>query len=123
MADISKIDAISRYGLYYDVTFSFMEVFKMPIYEYVCEKCDKQMEVIQKITEAPLTVCPDCRGQLKKMISNTSFVLKGTGWYATDYASGKSCSSASSDKKNQKDSTVAPAETASPAKESTVTGK
>jgi len=95
----------------------------MPIYEYVCEKCDKQMEVIQKITEAPLTVCPDCKGQLKKMISNTSFVLKGTGWYVTDYASNKNSSSKTSDKKKQKDTTAAPAETVAPAKESAVTGK
>ena len=43
-----------------------------------------------KITDRPLTKCPDCSGKMKKMISNTSFVLKGTGWYATDYASDKS---------------------------------
>lgn len=42
---------------------------------------------MQKISEDPLTVCPGCGGKLRKMISNTSFVLKGTGWYATDYAS------------------------------------
>jgi putative FmdB family regulatory protein len=61
----------------------------MPIYEYTCEKCDKHLEIIQKITSDPLTICPDCKGQLRKMISNTSFVLKGTGWYVTDYASNK----------------------------------
>ncbi len=44
---------------------------------------------MQKITDKPLSKCPDCAGKLKKMISNTSFVLKGTGWYATDYASDK----------------------------------
>ncbi len=42
---------------------------------------------MQKITENPLTDCPDCGGKMKKIISNTTFVLKGTGWYATDYAS------------------------------------
>ncbi len=42
---------------------------------------------MQKIIEEPLTICPACGGRLKKMISNTSFILKGTGWYATDYAS------------------------------------
>ena len=41
---------------------------------------------MQKITEKPLTICPSCGGKMKKMISNTSFVLKGSGWYATDYA-------------------------------------
>lgn len=61
----------------------------MPIYEYGCTKCGKHHEVMQKITEKPLTKCPDCGGTLKKKISNTSFVLKGTGWYVTDYASDK----------------------------------
>ena len=61
----------------------------MPIYEYICASCGKQHELMQKITDAPLTACPECGGTMKKMISNTSFVLKGTGWYATDYASGK----------------------------------
>jgi putative FmdB family regulatory protein len=59
----------------------------MPIYEYLCEGCGKHHEIMQKITDAPYTVCPDCGGKMKKQISNTSFVLKGTGWYATDYAS------------------------------------
>ncbi len=59
----------------------------MPIYEYRCEGCGKHHELMQKITDAPLTACPDCGGKMKKQISNTSFVLKGTGWYATDYGS------------------------------------
>jgi len=58
----------------------------MPIYEYKCEKCGEEHEVMQKMTEKPLTVCQSCGGRLKKMISNTSFVLKGSGWYVTDYA-------------------------------------
>ena len=94
----------------------------MPIYEYVCEKCDKQMEVIQKITEAPLTVCPECTGRLRKMVSNTSFVLKGTGWYATDYASGKGSAPKTPEPKKAKE-TPAPAETASAAKEPAAAGK
>lgn len=61
----------------------------MPIYEYECEKCGKHHEIMQKITSSPLTDCPECGGKMKKMISNTSFVLKGTGWYATDYPSNK----------------------------------
>jgi len=59
----------------------------MPIYEYTCTACKRHHEIMQRITEEPLTSCPTCGGTLKKMISNTSFVLKGTGWYATDYAS------------------------------------
>ena len=57
----------------------------MPIYEYQCEKCGG-FEVTQKITENPLRRCPTCKGKVKKLISNTSFQLKGTGWYVTDYA-------------------------------------
>ncbi len=43
-------------------------------------------EAMQKIFDPPLVTCPKCKGSLKKVISNTSFILKGTGWYATDYA-------------------------------------
>jgi putative FmdB family regulatory protein len=59
----------------------------MPVYEYKCKKCNKEFEVMQKITEDPLTVCSSCGGALKKLITNTSFVLKGSGWYVTDYPS------------------------------------
>jgi putative FmdB family regulatory protein len=57
----------------------------MPIYEYDCVKCGT-FEVTQRITEKALSKCPTCRGKVKKLISNTSFQLKGTGWYITDYA-------------------------------------
>ncbi|MBF0555765.1 MAG: zinc ribbon domain-containing protein [Nitrospirae bacterium] len=59
----------------------------MPIYEYKCNQCDADMEVVQKITDAPLKECPNCGGQLRKLISSTSFILKGSGWYVTDYPS------------------------------------
>lgn len=57
----------------------------MPIYEYRCRECG-DFEATQKITDKPLTRCPTCKGKVKKLISNTSFQLKGTGWYITDYA-------------------------------------
>jgi putative FmdB family regulatory protein len=57
----------------------------MPIYEYNCQKCGT-FETTQKITDKPLAKCPTCKGKVKKLISNTSFQLKGTGWYVTDYA-------------------------------------
>jgi putative FmdB family regulatory protein len=57
----------------------------MPIYEYKCEKCGV-FEATQKITGKALSRCPTCKGKVKKLISNTSFQLKGSGWYATDYA-------------------------------------
>ncbi|HVO26658.1 MAG TPA: zinc ribbon domain-containing protein [Candidatus Margulisiibacteriota bacterium] len=56
----------------------------MPIYEYRCRKCG-EFEVTQRITEPPLARCPTCRGKVTKLISNTSFQLKGSGWYITDY--------------------------------------
>jgi putative FmdB family regulatory protein len=57
----------------------------MPIYEYHCKGCG-EFEVMQKITDAPLTRCPTCHKKVTKLISNTSFQLKGSGWYVTDYA-------------------------------------
>jgi putative FmdB family regulatory protein len=57
----------------------------MPIYEYQCQKCGT-FEVSQRITERSLGKCPTCKAKVKKLISNTSFQLKGTGWYVTDYA-------------------------------------
>ena len=59
----------------------------MPIYEYHCEKCG-EFEVTQRITEDPLKKCPTCKRKVRKLISNTSFQLKGSGWYITDYARG-----------------------------------
>jgi len=79
----------------------------MPIYEYACEECNKNFEIMQKITEDPLTACPDCKGRVKKKISSTSFVLKGTGWYATDYASQKGATEKKCSPAVGKDSTTA----------------
>ena len=57
----------------------------MPIYEYRCGSCG-EFEVMQKMSDKPLTRCPTCRGKVTKLISSTSFQLKGSGWYVTDYA-------------------------------------
>jgi putative FmdB family regulatory protein len=57
----------------------------MPIYEYECSKCGV-FEVNQRITDDPIRKCPSCRSKVKKLISSTSFQLKGSGWYVTDYA-------------------------------------
>jgi len=59
----------------------------MPIYEYLCEHCGT-FEQTQRITEPALGKCPKCRRKVKRLISNTSFQLKGSGWYVTDYARG-----------------------------------
>jgi putative FmdB family regulatory protein len=62
----------------------------MPIYEYQCEACGHQHEVLQKISDDPLTTCPKCGNDaLKKMISAAGFRLSGNGWYETDFKSGK----------------------------------
>lgn len=67
----------------------------MPIYEYRCNNCGT-FEVTQRITEDPLKKCPTCNGDVNRMISLTSFVLKGSGWYVTDYGrKGKSEASSS----------------------------
>lgn len=58
----------------------------MPIYEYRCRKCG-EFEFMQRITDPSLQRCPKCRRKVTKLISNTSFQLKGSGWYVTDYAS------------------------------------
>jgi putative FmdB family regulatory protein len=60
----------------------------MPVYEYECLSCGKVHEIRQGFNDEPLNECPDCNGSLKKLISMSSFVLKGSGWYKTDYASG-----------------------------------
>lgn len=58
----------------------------MPIYEYQCANCGHQFDVLQQVSDEPLKGCPKCNKQaLKKLISQTSFQLKGTGWYETDF--------------------------------------
>lgn len=58
----------------------------MPTYEYKCQLCCHQFEIIQKMSDYPLTDCPECgKNSLEKVISSTSFQLKGTGWYVTDF--------------------------------------
>ena len=57
----------------------------MPIYEYRCEKCG-EFEETQRITDPPLDRCPTCQRKVRRLISSTSFQLKGGGWYVTDYA-------------------------------------
>ena len=58
----------------------------MPIYEYKCSKCGEIFEAFQKIDDQPLSQCKFCLGKVEKLISHSSFQLKGSGWYLTDYA-------------------------------------
>jgi putative FmdB family regulatory protein len=77
----------------------------MPIYEYECTKCGKIEEAIQKFSDKPLTKCQSCAGKLHKLVSQSTFHLKGTGWYVTDYAN-KSGNSNKPSKENQKSETT-----------------
>jgi len=91
----------------------------MPVYEYACGKCGHEFEAEQRIIEAPLKTCPRCHARkLKRLISQTSFVLKGGGWYADLYASKsmKETAAAKSDAtavKSEATSDSAPAATSS----------
>ncbi len=75
----------------------------MPIYEYECEKCGRVVENWQKLSDPPLTSCDECGGKMHKLISQSSFHLKGSGWYVTDYA-GKKSGSSTEGKKTEKKS-------------------
>ena len=79
----------------------------MPVYEYRCSACEQIFEVQQKISDAPLTRCEVCGGEVKKLVSASAFHLKGGGWYADGYSSGKE--SADKEKKDASDSDSKPA--------------
>ncbi len=61
----------------------------MPTYEYRCKKCGEHLEAVQSFSDAPLKVCPQCKGQLVKVFSPVGIVFKGSGFYKTDNRSGK----------------------------------
>ncbi len=75
----------------------------MPIYEYRCERCSHQLEIMQKLADAPLIDCPQCQQPtLRKLISPVGFRLKGGGWYETDFKSGNKRNLADSGDKSDK---------------------
>jgi putative FmdB family regulatory protein len=79
----------------------------MPIYEYHCSKCG-DFETMQRMSDKPLTTCPTCRRKVTKLISSTTFHLKGSGWYITDYArKGEAGGGTKSDKKTDEKKTDA----------------
>ena len=75
----------------------------MPIYEYRCAVCGHQDEHLQKVSDAPMTVCPACgKPEYRKQLSAAGFQLKGTGWYATDFKGGaKKSADAKTDAKTE----------------------
>lgn len=92
----------------------------MPIYEYQCQACGHQLEVLQKVSDAPLKKCPECgKPKLQKLLSAPSFRLKGGGWYETDFKSGKKKNLADGGKEDK----PTPKEESKPAKKEQVQSK
>ena len=89
----------------------------MPLYEFRCQACGKEIEVLQKISEAPRTICPACgAAALVKKVSAAGFQLKGTGWYATDFKGGnRAPASGNSDATPATSPPAAPASETAPA--------
>ncbi|HUM25477.1 MAG TPA: zinc ribbon domain-containing protein [Anaerolineales bacterium] len=89
---------------------------QMPVYTYRCEACGVQFERHQSFTDTPLKTCPECRKKaLKKVITPTKIIFKGSGFYATDHKSpsGESSSTSSTKKTSKKEKDSAPKESAS----------
>jgi putative FmdB family regulatory protein len=75
--------------LYNAHQYNVFRSFTMPIYEYRCDECGHELEAIQKMSDEPLTECPECgKPALKKMVSAAGFRLSGGGWYETDFKGG-----------------------------------
>jgi putative FmdB family regulatory protein len=73
----------------------------MPTYEYECQQCHERVEAVQKFTDAALTVCPHCGGELRKVFSAVGIVFKGSGFYKNDSRGSKSESSKSESSKSE----------------------
>ncbi len=88
----------------------------MPIYEYGCQGCGHTFEQLQKVSDGPPSACPSCEGpEIKKLVSRTSFVLKGGGWYKDHYGlkSGSGGSSSTSESTSSGSETSTTTSTAS----------
>lgn len=76
-------------------SFVFAGVAEMPIYAYRCEACGFEKDVLQKLSDAPLSQCPSCgQASFAKQVTAAGFQLKGSGWYVTDFRGGSGASSA-----------------------------
>ena len=84
----------------------------MPIYEYACRACGAQRDVMQKVSESPLTQCPACGAEaFEKKVSAAGFQLKGGGWYVTDFRGGSRKEAGGTDASSDTSTTPAPAST------------
>ncbi|HEV8643889.1 MAG TPA: zinc ribbon domain-containing protein [Methylomirabilota bacterium] len=102
----------------------------MPTYEYQCDQCHRTFEIRQRITAAPLTRCEACGGPLRRLLSAAPFILKGKGWYVTDYPSEArkkaletEKSADKTDKADKKDATSAEKSSTSASKETPTPSK
>lgn len=99
----------------------------MPIYEYLCKKCGRQFERIQKFSDEPLKKCEQCGGALERLLSSPAIQFKGSGWYVTDYARKSTGDSTKSEGGSDSGSKTKPAESSgtksSEKKETTTTKK
>lgn len=75
---------------------------RMPTYEYECLKCGRVFEIRQRISEPPLAECDVCGGQVRRLLSAAPFILKGKGWYVTDYPSESRKKALQSEKSSEK---------------------
>ena len=80
----------------------------MPTYEYECLKCRRIFEIRQRISEPALTLCDVCGGEVRRLLSAAPFILKGGGWYVTDYPSDSRKKALQSEKSSEKSSEKAP---------------
>ncbi|WP_312995347.1 FmdB family zinc ribbon protein, partial [Achromobacter animicus] len=88
----------------------------MPIYAYKCSACGHAKDVLQKISDAPLSVCPECgQSTFSKQVTAAGFQLKGSGWYVTDFRNNGSGNSSSSGNSSNPGAAPASAESATPA--------
>ena len=83
----------------------------MPLYEYVCDDCKRKTEVLQRMKERPLRICPHCGGKLKKAFSAPAIQFKGSGFYITDYARGTNAGKSGESPKGESDSKSSEAKT------------
>src|SRR4051794_8514916 len=88
----------------------------MPTYQYVCTECGEPLEVVQKFSDDPLTVCPACQGRLRKVFSPVGVVFKGSGFYKTDSRSSSSASASKSDSNPSEPKTETKSDTKSDSK-------
>jgi putative FmdB family regulatory protein len=81
----------------------------VPTYDYRCDRCERTFEVRQRISEEPLTACDRCGGPIRRLLAAAPFILKGGGWYVTDYPSAGRKKGMEAEKKSSGDAAPSPA--------------